>query len=116
MPGLALGIHQPFHHHLGSDTGVVGTGLPQGLVAFHTMKADQGIHDGVLEGVAHMQAAGNIRRWNHDAVAIVAVGLLRGVEVSALFPSLVPALLQVLWIVGFFHRSIQNVSVCGSLW
>lgn len=43
--------------HLGSDPGVVSTDLPQGVFALHALIADHGIHDGLLEGVTHMQTA-----------------------------------------------------------
>ena len=55
------------NHHLGRDTGMVGTGLPQGIFTLHALVAGHGVHDGLLERVAHMQAAGNVRRRDHDA-------------------------------------------------
>lgn len=53
--------------HLGSDPCVVSTDLPQGVFALHALIADHGIHDGLLEGVTHMQTAGDVRRRDHDA-------------------------------------------------
>ncbi len=55
------------NHHLGGDTGVVSTRLPQGVFALHALVADHGVHDGLLEGMAHMQTAGDVRRRDHDA-------------------------------------------------
>src|SRR5690606_17647662 len=95
-PQLAL------HHHLGGDTGVVRTHLPQGVVALHAVVADQAIHDGVVEAVTHVQAAGDVGRRDHDAVGITLAG---GLEVAALFPGVVPVLLDGLGVEGLVHVS-----------
>ena len=95
-PQLAL------HHHLGGDAGVVRAHLPQGVVALHAVVADQGIHDGVVEAVAHVQAAGDVGRGDHDAVG---TALARGLEVAALFPGAVPVLLDGLGVEGLVHVS-----------
>ena len=69
VAGLALfGGDLALNHHLGGDTGVVGTRLPQGVLALHAVVADQGVHQGLLEGVTHVQAAGDVRRRDHDGV------------------------------------------------
>ena len=101
---LALGLESPFHHHLGSDTGVVSARLPQGVVPLHAAIAHQGIHDRVVEAVPHVQAAGDVRRRNHDAVGGAAIGCIARCEIAALLPGLVPALFQAVRVVGFFHQ------------
>ncbi|CSA90263.1 Uncharacterised protein [Vibrio cholerae] len=58
------------NHHLSGDTRVVSTHLPQGIFALHTLTADQSIHNGVLEGVTHVQAACDVRWRDHDAVRV----------------------------------------------
>ena len=88
------------HQHLGGDTGVVGTYLPQGVVALHTPPADQRIHDGVLERVAHVQAAGDVGRRNHDRVGLA---LARRGEVAFSLPAFVPAGFDLLGLVGLVH-------------
>src|SRR5690606_39179341 len=50
------------NHHLGRDTRMVSPRLPQGVFALHALVADHGIHDGLLEGMTHMQTAGDVRR------------------------------------------------------
>jgi hypothetical protein len=50
---------------------VVGTGLPQGVFTLHALVANHGIHDGLLEGMTHMQTAGDVRRRDHDAEALL---------------------------------------------
>ena len=102
VPRLPLGHELAFHHHLRGNAGVVGAGLPQGVVAPHAVVAGQRIHDGVLEGVAHVQAARHIRRRDDNAV-VVAVGVDLGVEMAGLFPALVPAGFDLGGVVGFVH-------------
>ena len=90
------------NHHLGSDTRVVGTSLPQGVFTLHALVANHGIHDGLLEGMTHMQTAGDVRRRDHDAetfLAFVAIGF----EIALLFPVLVKRLFDILWVVCLFH-------------
>jgi hypothetical protein len=76
-------------HHLRGDAGVVGAGLPQGFIPQHSMVTGQGIHEGVLEGMTHVQRPGDIGRGDHDAEGITATGHSK---VAVLFPGLVPAL------------------------
>ena len=47
---------------LGGDAGVVGAGHPQRVPPGHPPVADQHILDGVVERVAHVEAAGDVRR------------------------------------------------------
>ena len=90
------------NHHLGSDTCVVGTGLPQSVFALHALVANHGIHDGLLEGMTHMQTAGDVRRRDHDAEALLAFITIR-FEIALLFPVLVKRLFDILWVVCLFH-------------
>ncbi len=86
------------HHHLGGDAGVVGARLPQGVFALHALVADHGVHDGLLERVAHVQAAGDVRRRDHDAEAFLAFVAVR-LEIALLFPVLVQRLFDMFWVV-----------------
>ena len=97
VAGLALLFQQPLDHHLGGDAGVVRACLPEGGLAAHAVIADQGIHDGVLEGVAHVQAAGDIRRRDHDGVWVFARG--GGGKVAPFLPDPIPTLFQGLGVV-----------------
>ena len=67
---LALGFELTLHQHLRGDTGVVGTRLPQGVATLHAAETDQGVHDRVVEAVTHVQAAGDVRRRDHDGVGL----------------------------------------------
>ena len=67
--GLCLRTgEQPLDDHLGGDAGVVGAGLPERVAALHPPPADQRVLDGERQRVAHMQAAGDVRRRDHDGV------------------------------------------------
>lgn len=81
---------------------MVGTGLPQGVFALHALVANHGIHDGLLEGMTHMQTAGDVRRRDHDAEALLAFITIR-FEIALLFPVLVKRLFDILWVVCLFH-------------
>jgi hypothetical protein len=66
-------------HHLRGDTGVIRARLPQRGVAAHAMPASQRVHERVLERMAHVQRAGDVRRRQHDAVrgtVLALVGLV----------------------------------------
>ncbi len=95
----------------------------QHLVALHALTAGEHVHEGVVEGVTHVQAAGDVRRRQDDRVpGLVARGV--GLEVAGVDPLLVelrfdgagvPALgkgvggvLRVLWRTG--HPSIVSVA------
>ncbi|MNT71269.1 hypothetical protein D3C72_2097360 [compost metagenome] len=102
MAADALGGQLALNHHLGGDAGVVGARLPEGVATLHAAEADQRVHDGVVEAVAHMQAAGHVRRRNHDGVRVA--GTLRG-EVVVLLPGLVPGSFDGVGLVGLVHGS-----------
>ena len=57
---LTLCVELSLHHDLGGDAGVVGAGLPQGVVTAHAMKAGERIHDGLVETMTHVQRAGDV--------------------------------------------------------
>ena len=60
--------------HLGGDAGVVEAGLPEHVVAPHPVPAGQDVHQRVVEGVAHVQAAGDVGRRQQDAEGLGAPG------------------------------------------
>jgi len=76
VAGLALAgqMEIPRDHHLGGDAGMVGAELPERVEAAHAVVADERVHQRVLEGVAHVQRAGDVRRRQQDTV-----GGLRGI-------------------------------------
>ena len=82
---LAFGVELALDDHLRGDAGVVGAGLPQRVIAAHAVVARQRVHERVLERVAHVQRAGDVRRRQHDAVRLA---LARWLERAAGFPAL----------------------------
>ena len=100
LAGEAFGVELTFDHHLGGDAGMVAAGLPQGVARPHPLVAGEGIHDGVLEGMPHVQGPGDVGRRDHDAVGRTAPG---GGEVLFLLPGPVPLLLDQGGIVGLVH-------------
>ena len=85
---FAFGRELALDHHLRGDAGVIRARLPQRRVAAHAVPAREGVHERVLERVAHVQRAGDIRRRQHDAVG-GAIALRR--ESARGFPTFVDA-------------------------
>jgi len=100
----AFDVELPLDHHLCGNAGVVGTELPQRLLAAHAVQAYQRIHDRVLECVPHVQRAGHVRRRNHDAVA--ACSRLRG-KIPGRLPTLIQTLFDSGGRVDFFHPGMR---------
>ena len=78
------------HLSLGGDAGVVGADDPAGFKAPHAGAADAGVLDGVVQGMPHVQHAGDVRRRDDDGVGFV--GMLaearRALEVAGVLPRL----------------------------
>ena len=83
MTSQTIALQLSFNHHLGRNAGVISARLPQGIAPLHAVVTRQGIHDGVLEGVSHVQTAGDVGWWNDDAVPIADAA---GLKITAAFP------------------------------
>ena len=84
---------------------MVGAGHPQGCVALHPLEADEDVLHGLIQGMAHVQLAGDVRRRHHDGVGLLAA-VHFGVEVTALLPEVVDSVLDLGRIIlfgQFFH-------------
>ena len=99
-PADALGVELALHHHLGGDARVVGSGLPQRVAPPHPVIAGQRIHDGVLEGVAHVQRAGDVGRRDHDAVGLAITAWCKA---ALLLPEAIPVLFDGVGVEGLVH-------------
>ena len=66
---LALG-ELALDHHLRGDAGVIRAGLPEHVLALHAPVAAQDVLQRVVERMAHVQVAGDVRRRNDDAEGI----------------------------------------------
>ena len=59
--------------NLGRDCCMVGTRLPQSLVALHSLITDQDILHGVIQCMTHVQLTGNVWRRHHDGERLLAL-------------------------------------------
>ena len=80
-----------FDDKLRGDACVVEAGLPERVVALHPFPAGQDVHERVIEGVADVQKAGDVRRRQHDREGLCTAGTGTGLEGAGLFPSGVDA-------------------------
>jgi hypothetical protein len=67
----ALPVELALDNDLRRDAGMVGARLPQRIVAAHPVVAGQRVHQGLVEAMAHVQRAGDIRRRQQDAEVLV---------------------------------------------
>jgi hypothetical protein len=96
------------HDLLRGDAGVVGADLPQRFQAAHALVADQHVHHRLLERMAHVQGAGDVRRRQQDAVRLALSGRLgrANLELAALLPAGVPLRLDRTGLETLFHRGL----------
>ncbi len=95
--------------HLRGDAGVIGADLPQGVEATQAVVADQRIHQRVLEGVPHVQRAGDVGRRQQDGVGRA---FAAGREAAALLPVGVPAAFEIGGFVAFVHARAGRLRAC----
>src|SRR5690606_12260070 len=80
-----------FNHHLGCNTGMVSPRLPQGVFTRHTVVTGQGIHNGIVKAMTHVQVTSDVLWRKHDTEG---VAFLSWLKVAVLFPGLVPFFLD----------------------
>ena len=78
------------HLRLRGDAGMVGAEDPARGTALHAGAADARVLDGVVEGMAHVQHAGDVRRRDDDGVRLLLAlaQLGRALEVARVHPRL----------------------------
>ncbi len=86
---------------------MVGTNLPECGLLIHALVAGEGVHDGVLKGMTHVQVASNVWRWNHDAKCFLVsfIWIAAWGEETISFPLFVPALFNIFWLKRFIHNN-----------
>ena len=92
--------------NLRCDRRMVGTRLPQCLIALHSLVTDQDILHGVIQRMSHMKLSGNIWRRHHNRERLLAVSasaLCIGVEIFAVQPFLIQAIFNICRIICFFQ-------------
>ena len=82
---------------------MIGADLPQRLTSLHSVKANQGIHNGMLKTMPHMQSACHI--WRRNGNAIRSTFSLRS-KVAFLFPGPVPAIFDLLRLKSLVHLEL----------
>ncbi len=70
---------------LGGDAGMVGAGHPQHFMPGHPLPAHQDILQGIVEGMPHVQHAGDVGRRDDDRIAGLG-RVLVGVEITVFLP------------------------------
>ena len=112
----AFGFELALDHHLGGDAGVVGAGDPEGEVAEHAVPAREDVHLGLVEHVAHVEAAGDVGRREQDGeLFCLRPASLRSWDVKQAFvdPVVGPALFDDGGIVGFGEFFRDFGAVCS---
>ena len=85
---------------LGRDRRMVRSRLPQGLIPQHSLIPDQNILHRIVQGMAHMKLARNIRGRHHDRKGLF-FGMFIRLEIALLLPVFVDPILQAFGVVGF---------------
>ena len=80
---------------------MVNAGNPQGIVALHPFEPDQGVLQGCVHGMAHVQLSGDVWWGHHNGEGLFALILLC-VEVAAVLPHLVDTGLHLLRLVDLW--------------
>ena len=101
----ALRVELTFDDDLRRNPGVVGSRLPQRVVAAHAVVARQRIHDRLVEAMAHVQRSGDVGRRQQQAESLIVGGVEAGGKVALGLPFRVPATFNVgrLKAFGEFH-------------
>ena len=101
ITGQALFLAQILLHlDLRGNTGMIRTGQPQGLVALHTLKADQNILQRGVHGMAHVQLACHIGR-RHDNGEGLLIGIHFCLKAVVIHPHFVDSRFHIARIVHF---------------
>ena len=67
MAADALALQLTLHHNLSGNACVVGAGNPSGIEAHHAVVAGEAVHDGLVEGMTHVQGTCHIGGWQLDS-------------------------------------------------
>ena len=103
IAGLVLLLPQVFFHlDLSGDAGVVHAGHPQSLIALHPLLADDGVLNGHIKSVTHVQLPCHIGGRHDDAVRLLIL-VHFGFEAAAFLPKPVDAVFGLFGIVDLFQ-------------
>ena len=97
--GFALGLELLLKDRLHGNRRMVGAWQAQHVLAAQALEAHDRVDQGRVEGMAHVQAAGHVGRWDHHREGFPLRRRI-GMEGSALLPGLLPAALGAGGVVG----------------
>ena len=106
----AFGLELLLEDRLHGDRGVVGTRQTQHVLAPQALEAHHRVDQGRVEGMAHVQAAGHVRRRDDDGEGFPLRRRIR-MESPRLLPGLLPAGLGASRVVGLGQGVAQG---CGA--
>ena len=84
---------------LGSNTCMVGTGLPQCIVALHSLITDQDILHGVVQCMPHVELSGDIWGRDHDSEGSLTMIYLR-MKILFVKPLLIQSVFYATGVIG----------------
>ena len=84
---------------LGSDTCMVGAGLPQCVVTLHSLITDQDILHGVVQCMTHVELSCNIWGRDHDSEGSLTMIYLR-MKILFVKPLLIQSVFYAVWVIG----------------
>ena len=84
---------------LGSDTCMVGAGLPQCIVALHSLITDQDILHGVVQCMSHVELSGDIWGRDHDSEGSLTMIYLR-MKILFVKPLLIQSVFYATGVIG----------------
>ena len=84
---------------LGSDTCMVGAGLPQCVVALHSLITDQDILHGVVQCMPHVELSGDIWGRDHDSEGSLTMIYLR-MKILFVKPLLIQSVFYATGVIG----------------
>ena len=84
---------------LGSDTCMVGAGLPQCVVTLHSLITDQNILHGVVQCMPHVELSCDIWGRDHDSEGCLTVIYLR-MKILFVKPLLIQSVFYATWVIG----------------
>src|SRR5262249_30113064 len=94
---LAQGFHDD---RLGPNPGVVGAREPKYFFAFHPSLAGEDVLDRIIQDMAHVEHARDVRRWDDDGVSRLYGSRVRH-EAPVTDPEVIPFILDGLRVVSF---------------
>ena len=101
---------------LRGDTGVIGAQHPARGLAAHASHTDDGVLDGVVGGVTHVELAGHVGRRNGDGAVAHALAALVVAAVEPLLQNRRLVSRRIVVLGHLFHISLPCPSACPPAW